>query len=177
MIENIIICFIIAALIKTTNQRSYLGFLVLSYYAIFILVDLDYYGLNQLGVVFTDNAIEWSTFMILISLLYAFLSLLLYASGSNIAGLYCFWLITNAAIILVEAIDTNNAFIIDLIYNITQNTNLIIDLLVVILGTDNILHRISGSGKVISNCNNYINRANCLFTKLREKFKPCQQKN
>ena len=156
MIENIIVCLLIALLIKTTKHKSILGWLVFSYYAIFILVDLEFYGFVISDLVFTRKLISWSVFTISISLFYSVLSSKLFLKGCNIAGLYALWLIINAIFTLVEAADTNNAYLVDLIYNIIQNMNLIVDLLVVILGTDNILHRTKGFGRVIDNTNNRI---------------------
>lgn len=156
MIENIIVCLIIALLIKTTDQRNYLGFLVLSYYAIFILIDIEFFGFQIKNHIFSTQAVEWSVFMIVISLFYSALSIVLYKRGSNIAGLYATWLIISATVTLLEAADTNNVYLVELMYNVNQSANLLVELLVVILGTDNALHRIKHSGRCIDSVISFI---------------------
>jgi len=77
------------------------------------------------------------------------MSIILYKRGSNIAGLYAIWLIISATVTLLEAADTNNVYLVELLYNVNQNANLIVELLVVILGTDNALQRTKYSGRCI----------------------------
>ena len=158
MIENLLTLLTIALIVQTTDRRNYLGFLLLSYYAIFIIVDIDFFGFEVSSYLNNSLAIEWSMFMIFISLIYAALSALICGKGCRVCCLYSAYLIINTIVIFIESLDGSNAFIIDLIYTVTQNLNLFVDLSVVLLGTDNSFHNKDRKiGRIIYNTNNRIN--------------------
>lgn len=155
MIENLVVLLLIA-LLRIKAKDFIIGYLIFSYYAIFILTDIEFFEFYTEQLIITPLAVKWSTFMIIISLSYSVLAGMLYKRGSNIAGLYAFWLIINATVTLIEGADANNAYLVELIYNVTQNTNLLVELLVVTLGTGNIIHRMKYFERGINSATEYI---------------------
>lgn len=163
MLENLIVLIVIAYLLKTTTRRCYIGWLVFSYYAIFFIVLVEMLGFQFSHYIDSLLYAHWYLFMISMSLSFALLATYLCYLGCKLCGIYAAWLIAvNCPIILLKLVYPTGANTIDLLYNGIQYLNLGVDLLVVVLGTDNILHRTRYVDTFINNCNNRIDRL-CFF--------------
>lgn len=139
MIYNIIAFLFISALVFTSKNRRALGWLVFCYYALYIIIALDYFGF-VVGDVFTthDSFMIWYLIYTAISLIFFIASIIIYLyNNSKIALFYSCWIILNMFIsglsAIFQAYETNGILIV---YNVLQNFNLVVDIMVVILGTD-----------------------------------------
>jgi len=157
IIENIIICILVAFLIYTSERRNYLGFLVLGYYAIFICIDIKHFGFDE-GIYneVVNNSYEYACLMLCIAT--SSIASYLFYKGSNLAGLYSGWLIFNATLCFIGVIFGYSDYTFYFVYNLVQNSNLIIDLFVVIIGTDNMLHRTKSFGNLIDRINTRVDK-------------------
>jgi len=161
MIVNIIaLMFIVILLhVKLTGRRKRLGLLVMWYYIIFVIFDVGFFGLEQSVYMETTNN-YYDIGCLLMCVAVSIISSYLYYKGSNLAGLYALWLIINAILCINGTINGYDAIIFNFVYNLTQNINIIIDLSVVILGTDSLLMRDKRIGSLINNINRHIDSIN-----------------
>ena len=146
---------LIAFLILTTKKRNYLGFLVLGYYAIFLCLDIKFFGFDT-GIFTKELNLTYEISCLLLCVASSIIASFLFYKGNKLAGLYSLWLIYNSIICAIGTINGYGDGAFYFVYNLTQNINLLVDLAVVILGTDNILHRTRSLGNAINNINDRI---------------------
>ena len=159
MIYNLIVITIIILITATAKNKHLLGVLVAAYYGVYILIALDYFGFI-VGDLFTtfDEFIVWYLVYTAISFLFFLLSISLYTyTRSKTALFYSMWILFNIAISGISAVFQSfetNSFLI--VYNVIQNMNLIVDIIVVILGTDNVIRNTSRVTRFINYISSFI---------------------
>lgn len=156
MIENITVLFIIILILRTASNRLTIGYLILAYYVIYIVISLDYFGFI-IGDVFTSykHFTVWYLIYTQITFVFFIFSLLIGLTTLNKTPfIYALWLLINLITSSVSAVFQSfetNSFLF--VYNVLQNINLLVDILVVIVGTDN---RLRGN-YVVSSIIDYFN--------------------
>ena len=157
--ENLISLFIILSITFTAKNRCAVGVLVACYYGVYISLDLDFFGMSENWVYITHSkAVKWYLVGMAMSFLFFLLSLLVYMfKRSKTALIYSVWCAFNLLIDGVSAsfqIEKDNSFLN--VYNIIQNMNLIVDIIVVILGTDNVIRNTSRVTRFINYISSFI---------------------
>ena len=139
MIENVIAFFIVAILCFHSSKKRAIGWLVFCYYAVYIIIEFDYFGgfFAQSETSF-DDSLRWYLVYTAISTIFFIASLLLYLHESTKSSLfYATWIMINMFVsglsAIFQAYETNAMLYV---YNVLQNSNLAVDIMVVILGTD-----------------------------------------
>ena len=162
MYENLIAISIVVLITCTAKDKYLLGVLVACYYGVYMCLELDFLGVVTGWIYSThDEFTEWYLIYTAISFLFFLLSISLYAyTKSKTALFYSIWILFNIIISglssIFQSFETNSFLIV---YNIVQNINLPIDILVVIVGTDNMLRNTSHVSRFI----NYIDIFNGRF--------------
>ncbi len=157
MIENITVLIIVAILVYLSESKRAVGWLVFCFYAIYIIMELDFFGLTFSSSYSShQDALIWYLLCTSISLLFLILSLIIHLhTKSKTSLLYAVWLIFDMFITglsaIFQAFDTNSML---MVYNIVQNTNILVDLLAVAMGTDSRIkgiHHVRGAVNSIYN--------------------------
>ena len=139
MIENIPVFILISILVFYSIEKRAVGWLVFSYYAVYIIIELDYFGVTfGDAVVGFDSLIKWYLIYTAISFLFFIASLIIYITKENkVALFYACWILLNMFISglssILQSLETN---IMLPVYNALQDLNILVDIMVVILGTD-----------------------------------------
>lgn len=143
MIENTIALIICAVLTATAKSNKSAGYLVVAYYLVYMAIDLSEFG-DFVGNVFQSvgSSVVWYIICTSLSALFSLWASILYVTKGGAIYLYAIWLIFDAIICsilaLSQVLETNTLLFM---YNILQNINLYVDILVVIVGTDHIIKR------------------------------------
>lgn len=159
MIENILVFIIISVLVYSSSKERAIGWLVLSYYAVYIIIALDYFG-PVTETIFTtySHFTAWYLIYTAISSVFFVFALIEYSySKSRVAFFYAAWIIFNMLISGLSAIFQSyetNAML--WLYNSIQNMNLLVDIIVVMVGTDNKIRRTKYVSGIIDSANSYI---------------------
>jgi len=139
MIENILVFVFISVLVYFSKEKRAVGWLVLFYYAVYIIIALDYFG-PVIDTVFSkrDIAILWYLIYTAISTVFFIACLNIYIRTHHKTPLfYACWILLNIIVsglsAIFQAFETNALLSV---YNALQDINLFIDILVVIVGTD-----------------------------------------
>ncbi len=159
MIENIAVLIIVAILVYLSESKRAIGWLVFCFYAIYIIMELDFFGFTS-GDVFSahNEFVVWYLMCTSISLLFLILSLIIHLhTKSKTSLLYAIWLIFDMFITglsaIFQAFETNSVL---MMYNIIQYINILIDIMVVVMGTD---AKIKGIHHVRGAINSFYNYA------------------
>ena len=180
MYENLISLFIILSITFTAKDKYAVGVLVACYYGVYISFDLDFFGMSENFVYVThDKAVKWYIISIGMSFIFFLLSLLVYMfKGSKTALIYSVWCVFGVFIHGVGAsfqIAKDNSFLN--VYNIIQIINLFVDIIVVIIGTDNMIRNTSNVSRFINYIDIFISRLRTGNGVDRNGVNPCQPKN
>lgn len=139
MIENILVFLIVSILVFSSKEKRAVGWLVFCYYSAYIILELDYFGFT-IGNVFTTypHFVKWYLIYTAVSFLFFIASLIIFLTKeSKTALFYACWILLNMFIsglsAIFQSLETNSMLIV---YNVLQNLNLLVDVMVVILGTD-----------------------------------------
>ena len=136
----LLICSLLTA---TAKNHKAVGYMVIAYYLIYIIIELGEFGFVD-GNIFTTfkGFIVWYIICTSLSALFSLWASYLYREHGGAIYLYAIWLIFDAIICsilaLSQVLETNTLLFM---YNILQNINLYVDILVVIVGTDHIIKR------------------------------------
>ena len=147
---------VLVIITSTAKSKCLMGYLVIAYYVAYILLDLDYFGV-AMGVIelYIDESVSWHLIYTQLIFLFFVLSVLLgMQTNDKTPFFYAAWLIVNMATSLLSAVfQTFETNIFLFVYNLVQNLNIFVDILVVLVGTDN---RFRGT-YVVSKGIDYIN--------------------
>jgi len=173
MIENILVFLVISMLVYSAKDERAVGWLVLSYYATYIVIALDFFGGIISGNLFTtyDHFMVWYLIYTAISLIFFIASLVIFINTRNKTPLmYAVWILLNMVISglssIFQAFETNALLFV---YNVLQNINLFVDIMVVIIGTDNRVRRTKYATNIIDSVSGYIDSRINRFTSLRHR--------
>jgi len=160
VLENIIVLLIIAVITSTAKKEKWLGVLVVTYYSIYILMDLSTFGgMPDWSMTTYGEFTIWYLVCTAMTLLVMVISLCIWLTGNKVALFYATWLFINAvfdgASSIFQSFETNSLLFV---YNVLQNTNLFVDLTVVILGTDNFIYRNKRAAYIINKLGNFVVR-------------------
>lgn len=135
-----------------------MGYLVIAYYLAYIILDLDYFG-AVIGTIelYIDESVVWHLIYTQLIFLFFILSILLgMQTNDKTPFFYAAWLIVNMAISLLSAVfQTFETNIFLFVYNVVQNLNIFVDILAVLVGTDNRFRGTYGVSKGIDHINFY----------------------
>ena len=161
MFENLIVLLIISIIVSTTKESRALGYLIISYYSVYILIDLSEFGV-VVGNVFITYAFfeRWYLLCCMLSIGFSLWATVIYKKNGGIACLYALILIVDAmfcgVMSISQSFETN---ILLNVYNNLQDISLYIDLLVVFMGTDHYIKRnFCAASRAIDYINNIIDR-------------------
>lgn len=177
MIYNLIVLIIIICVIISSKKRYGLGFLVAFYYGVYLLLEVDYHGLT-VGDVYPgyNESVIWYLVYTAISSIFSIATILLFIKTDQKTALfYSIWLSINALVCGVSAIFQSfesNSFIIW--YNTFQNLNLLVDILVVIVGTDNRIRKTKNVSSIVDLASFYVGRYICINDINGNEVKRCQ---
>ena len=180
MLENIIFLIMILTLTFTAKNKYAIGVLVSCYYAVYICVDLSYWGyIDDVVFVSFDYSARWYLICLAITLIVFVASLTLFIGGNNAAGLYALWLlfavILDGLSSIFQLAETNSLLIV---YNIIQNISVCVDLFVVFIGMDHIIKRNHrGSFIFIERINNFLDDWRFILILQCSKGAKCNKKN
>ncbi len=143
MLENIVILLLCTILTSTAKENKGAGYLVIAYYSIYIALEVGEFGfLQDDAFQLFDSSIVWYLMCTTLSCLFSLWASYLYREHGGAIYLYAIWLILDAIICsilaLSQVLETNTLLFM---YNILQNINLYVDIIVVIVGTDHIIKR------------------------------------
>ena len=161
MIENIIVLVLCSILTSTAKGNKGAGYLVIAYYSIYIALEVGEFGfLEDDAFQLFNSSMVWYLMCASLSSLFSVWASSLYMSNGGAIYLYAIWLILDAVICsilaLSQAFETNAIL---LLYNILQNINLYIDMLMVIVGTEHIIKRnFKGAALFINSVNSCAER-------------------
>ena len=179
MIENVLVFIIVSLLVYSSDKKRAIGWLVLFYYAVYIIIEVDFFGLT-FGDVYTshDHFVRWYISCTAISLVFFLSSLVIYIETKNkVAIFYSCWIVFDIAITglsaIFQAYKTNDMI---LLYNTVQSVNLFMDLLVVVIGTDNAIRRTKHAAVIIDIVNYYISSWGDLANKMRGRYIKCKKR-
>lgn len=152
MLVNILALLIIVILTSTARQEKLLGVLVTAYYSVYILMDLSTFGFAPNWSITTYGEFTiWYLMCAAMTILVMVFALSIWITGNRVALIYAIWLFISAvfdgASSIFQSFETNSLLIV---YNSLQNMNLFVDLVVVILGTDNFIHRNKRAAYIIN---------------------------
>jgi hypothetical protein len=179
MYENLIAILIVVLITMTAKEKYLLGILVAAYYGVYMCLELDFLGVVTSWIYSThEEFTQWYLVYTAISFLFFILSIALYANtGSKTALLYSGWILFNIIISGLSAIFQSfetNIFLN--VYNVVQNINLLVDIVVVIVGTDNVIRNSNCVSGIIDYYNIRFSRYFFLPHVNVAKDKKCQQK-
>lgn len=143
MLENIIALLLCSLLTVTAKKDKSVGYMIIVYYLIYIIIELGEFGFVD-GNVFTTfkGFVVWYLMCAALSSLFSLWASYLYMTKGGAVYLYAIWLIFDAIICsilaLSQVLETNTLL---LMYNALQNINLYVDILMVIVGTDHVIKR------------------------------------
>ena len=142
MLENLIFLTLIVSLTFTAKNYS-MGVLVSCYYALYICIDLSYWGyIDSIVIDSFDYSARWYLICMALTIIIFIASLTLFVGGNNVAGLYAVWLFITLTLDGVSSIfqlaETNSLL---MMYNKVQNISVYVDLFVVFIGMDHIIKR------------------------------------
>ncbi len=161
MIYNLVALLIILLITHSAKNRYALGVMVAVYYGVYILLELDYFGLTY-GNVFPgyEKSIVWYLICTAQSMLMiTALTILSIRTKQKTPLFYSLWLLVDMVFSSVSAVmqlNETNSFIF--VYNIIQNINLPVDIIVVIIGTDNLIRNTSSVTRFINYISLFISR-------------------
>jgi len=131
-------------LVYSTKKKRAIGWLVLFYYATYIIIEIDFFGFT-IGDIFTthNQFIYWYLVYTAISTIFFVAAITISITTHTKAPLfYAGWILLNMFVsglsAIFQAFETNDMLFW---YNLLQDLNLIVDLTVVIVGTDSIISR------------------------------------
>lgn len=156
MLENIAALLFCSILTVTAKDNKEVGYLVIGYYLVYIIIELGEFGYTQSDTAVTlKGVVVWYVVCAALSSLFSIWASVLYMSHGGAIWIYCAWLIFDAficSILALSQVIEANALL--LVYNVLQNINLYIDILIVIIGTDHIIKRkILGVSRFIDSVN------------------------
>jgi hypothetical protein len=178
MLENLAVFIFVSLIVAKSDKKRAIGLLVFSYYTVYMLLDLDQFS-SMIGNVFTtyQDFVQWYLICAAVGFLFFIASLIIYMTkDSRTALIYSIWLLFNVAISGISAVFQSfetNAFLI--VYNVVQNINLIIDLLVVVIGTDNPIRSARRVSIVVNRIGTMFDNYWLFNAPKRDKGKACQQ--
>ena len=143
MFENIAVLVLCTILTSTAKENKGVGYLVIAYYSVYIAIEVGEFGyLIEDAFQQFDSSVVWYLMCASLSALFSLWASYLYREHGGAIYLYAIWLIFDAIICsilaLSQVLETNTLLFM---YNILQNINLYVDILVVIVGTDHIIKR------------------------------------
>lgn len=151
MLENLIFLPLILFLTFSVSNNNYkLGVLVSCYYALYICLDLSYWGyIDDIVITSFDVSSAWYLICFSLTLLVFIASLVLFIGGNNSAGLYVVWLLITMSLDGLSSVfqlaETNTLLIV---YNVIQNISVYVDLFIVFIGMDHIIKRKSNASRI-----------------------------
>lgn len=143
MIENLTVLFIISIIVSTAKENRALGYLIIAYYSVYILIELSEFGLT-FGNVFTTYKFfeSWYLLCCILSVVFSVGAIMIFRSKGGIACLYALILIIDSifcgVMAVTQSLETN---VLLNVYNNLQDMSLFVDLTVILLGTDHIIKR------------------------------------
>jgi len=180
MYENLAAILIVVLITCTAKNKYLLGVLVACYYGVYILLELDFHGFT-VGNVFPGykESIIWYLIYTAISFLFFLALIIIFIyTKSKTALFYSIWILFNIVISGVSAVFQSfetNSFLF--VYNCVQNVNLCIDLLVVVIGTDNFIRNTSSVTGFINYIDTFISRFRAGNITDRNRIISCRKKN
>lgn len=149
---NLLALVVIVALTFTAKNKD-IGVLVSCYYAVYICLELSYFGfVGDWHYLTFDKWSLWYLICFCLTLIIFISSLNLFTSGNNVAGLYALWLFVALTVdgfsSVFQIVETN---ILLIVYNGVQNISVIVDLFVVFIGMDHIIKRKFNAASVFIN--------------------------
>ena len=147
----------IGIIVATTKKNSAVGYIVMAYYAIYILIELSEFGLTFGNVFDTyEKFLNWYVVCMAMTCVFVVAMCVAYINQGGFVGAYIIWMIfecsISGAMSVTQYLETN--FLL-FVYNAVQNINLLMDFAVVFFCTDHFLKRqYSGLSDAIDNINN-----------------------
>jgi hypothetical protein len=143
VIENIITLLFISIIVSTAEKDRAIGYLVIAYYSVYILIELSEFGVTFGNVFTTYKEFEaWYLLCCILSIAFSVAATIICRYKGGVACLYALILIIDALFCGVMAVsqsfETN--YLLN-VYNTLQNISLFVDLSVVMLGTDHLIKR------------------------------------
>lgn len=152
-VENLISLFIIGLIVHTAKSSRVIGYLMIAFYSAFIIIELDYLGFAT-GNLYIGHERAVISYLIQTAICFVFMMLFVITytfTGKKTALYYSAWIIFNMFITglsaIFQALETNTLI---MMYNVVQHINLIVDILVVIIGTDNVVRRTKYATRTIN---------------------------
>ncbi len=147
----------ITVLLTFTSKNKNIGVLVSCYYAVYLSLELSYFGLVGDFIYLTfDKFSLWYLLCFALTLIVFITALILFIGGSDVAGLYALWLfvclVFDGVSSILQLSETNRLLIV---YNGVQNISIFVDLFVVFVGMDHIIKRNYSGAQV------FIDYVNC----------------
>jgi hypothetical protein len=161
VIENIITLLFISIIVSTAEKDRAIGYLIIAYYSVYILIELSEFGVTFGNVFTTYKEFEsWYLLCCILSIAFSVVATIICRYKGGVACLYALILIIDALFCGVMAVsqsfETN--YLLN-VYNTLQNISLFVDLSVVMLGTDHLIKRkFRGASNVIDTINTRIER-------------------
>ena len=181
MIENFVFLAAILSLTFSVSNENYkLGVLVSCYYALYICLDLSYWGyVGDFIYDDSERAVVWYLIQFALTMLVFIASITLLVGGNNSAGLYAVWLLIAMLLDGVSSVfqlaETNSLL---MVYNKIQNISVYVDLFVVFIGMDHIIKRKHrGSRIFIERVNHYLDAWRFISILQCGKGAKCNKKN
>jgi len=179
MLENFIFLTLILLLTFSAKDKN-MGVLVSCYYALYICLELSYFGFVSDWYVSSFNSFAvWYFIQFSLTLIIFIASLTLFIGGNNSAGLYAAWLLIamflDGLSSIFQLAETNALLIV---YNVIQNISVYVDLFVVFIGMDHIIKRKHrGSRIFIERVNHYLDAWRFISILQCGKGAKCNKKN
>lgn len=151
MLENLIFLALILCLTFSVSNNNYkTGVLVSCYYALYICLDLSYWGyVDDVVITSFDVSALWYLICMALTSLVFIAALVLFVGGNNAAGLYALWLLSSMSLDGLSSIfqmaETN---ILLIVYNVIQNISVYVDLFIVFIGMDHIIKRNHNASRI-----------------------------
>ncbi len=161
MIENLITLLIISIIVSTAKEDRALGYLIIAYYSVYILIELIEFGFTIGNVYISYTFFEgWYLMCCMLSIGFSACSAAIFRYKGGIACLYALILIVDAAFCGVMAVSQSfETNILLNVYNHLQDFSLFVDLSAVIISTDHIVKRnFCGASNVIDTINSRVER-------------------
>lgn len=139
MLENVAVFIFASILLLTAKERRALGVLVFCYYGAYIVLEMDFFGftVGGLSMGFSGASFFYLMYTMITSVAFIVAVSIHITFNNKSALFYSAWLWLNLFITALAGISQafeTNAII--LVYNILQNINLLVDIIVAIVGTD-----------------------------------------
>jgi len=161
MTENLIVLLIISIIVSTAREDRALGYLIIAYYSVYILIDLSEFGVVVGDIFITYEYFEsWYLLCCLLSIGFSLCSAVIFRYKGGIACLYALILIIDAFFCGVMAVSQSfETNVLLTVYNHLQDFSLFVDLSAVIISTDHIVKRnFRGASNVIDSINSRVER-------------------